>query len=84
MSAAHRLDRRRAARAVMPTRGAAARALVSRCDRVKLCPRCDLGVCHHLGPAGGVMLRWRTLQWRAWVLDSLNDADSRLLVRKCA
>ena len=44
----------------------------------------DLGVCHHLGPAGGVMLRWVALGWRAWVLDSLNDADSRLLVQKCA
>ena len=33
------------------------RALVSRCARVELGPRCDLGVCHHLGPAGVLMLR---------------------------
>ena len=50
-------DGRRAARVVVPMRCAPARALVSRCDRVELVPCCELGVCHHLGPAGGLMLR---------------------------
>ena len=71
-------------RVVVLMGGAAARALVACCARVELGARCELGVCHHLGPAGGVMLRWWALGWRAWVLDNLNGADSHLLVRKCA
>ena len=44
-------------RAVVSLRGAAAYALVSRCARVELGPRCDLGVRQHLGPTGGLVLR---------------------------
>ena len=77
-------DGRRAARVVVPMRCAPARALVARCARVELDPRCDLGVRHHLGPAGGLVLRLGVLRWRAWALAILDCADSCLLVQKCA
>ena len=56
-SRAHRDDRRRVVRVVVLMGGAAARALVACCARVELGARRDLGVCHHLGPAGVLMLR---------------------------
>ena len=51
------LGRCRVARVVVPNLDARARPLAARCARVELVPRCDLGVRHHLGPAGGLMLR---------------------------
>ena len=45
-------DGRRAACLMVPMRAVRARPLVARCDRVELCRRCDLGVCHHLGASG--------------------------------
>ena len=77
-------DGRRAACLMVPMRAVRARPLVARCDRVELCRRCDLGVCHHLGPAGGLMLKCWVRGWRALVLAILNGAESGLLVQKCA
>ena len=77
-------DGRRVAYLMVPMRAVRARPLVARCDRVELCRRCDLGVCHHLGPAGGLMLKCWVRGWRALVLAILNGAESGLLVQKCA
>ena len=50
-------DGRRAARVVVPMRCAPACSLAARYARVELCPRCDLGVRHHLGPP------WAEVGW---------------------
>ena len=42
------------------------RAGLAQRDRVELGRCCDLGVCHRLGAAGGLVLRLWTLWWRAW------------------